>query len=338
MEKIKVEDAIGKVLLHDMTQIIPGKIKDARFRKGHIITKEDIPVLKSMGKEHIFVSELNENMMHEDDAAQFLCDICINDYMYTTEVKEGKIEIKTERKGYLQIDRKRLYIANSTDDISIGTIKEGNVEADEKIAGMRVIPLTIEKQKLVNLKKQLGNEPLLKIVPYKLKSFGIVVTGSEVYHKRIEDKFSQVIEAKFEKFGVKLVKKIYCDDDKDMIVDAIKEIKNEGTQLICCLGGMSVDPDDLTPYAIKSSGADVVKYGTPFFPGAMFMLAYFDDNTPIVGLPGCVMYSANTVFDVFLPKILAGIKVEKEEFAALGYGGLCRGCSICHFPNCSFGN
>ena len=338
MEKIRVEDAIGKVILHDMTQIIPGKIKDARFRKGHIITKEDIEVLKSMGKEHIYVSEMNEHMMHEDDAAIFLCDMCINDYMYSSEIKEGKVELKSKIKGYLQIDRDRLYIANSTDNISIGTIKEGNVEVDDKIAGMRVIPLTIEKKILADLKKKVGNEPLLNITPYKLKTFGIVVTGSEVYHKRIEDKFSPVLETKLSKFGVKLIKKIYCDDDKEMIVNAINEIKNDGAELICCSGGMSVDPDDMTPYAIKSSGANIVTYGTPFFPGAMFMLGYFEDGRPIVGLPGCVMYSANTVFDVFLPKLLAGIKVEKSEFAHLGYGGLCKGCKVCHFPNCSFGN
>ena len=328
MEKIRVEDAIGKVILHDMTQIIPGKIKDARFRKGHIITKEDIPVLKSMGKEHIFVSEMNQNMMHEDDAAVFLCDMCINDNMYATEIKEGKVELKSKIKGYLSIDKERLYIANSTDEITIGTIKDGNVEPDEKIAGMRVIPLVIEKKKLADLKKKVGNKPLLEILPYKIKTFGIVVTGSEVYHKRIEDKFSPVLEAKLQKFGVKMIKKIYCDDDKEMIINAINEIKSDGAELICCSGGMSVDPDDLTPYAIKSSTTNIVTYGTPFFPGAMFMLSYFDDDTPIVGLPGCVMYSANTVFDVFLPKLLARVKVEKRDFATLGYGGLCRGCKI----------
>ena len=338
MKKINVENSIGQVLCHDMTQIIPGTYKDAKFRKGHIISADDIEVLKSMGKEHIYVYEMNENMMHENDAAVFLCDMCINDNMYATEIKEGKVELKSKIKGYLQIDKERLFTANSTDDITIGTIKDGNVEPDENIAGMRVIPLVIEKKKLADLKKRVGNEPLLKILPYKIKTFGIVVTGSEVYHKRIEDKFSPVLEAKLQKFGVKMIKKIYCDDNKEMIINAIKEIKDEGAELICCSGGMSVDPDDLTPYAIRESAKNVVTYGTPFFPGAMFMLSYFDDDTPIVGLPGCVMYSANTVFDVFLPKLLARVKVEKKDFAALGYGGLCRGCKICHFPNCTFGN
>ena len=338
MKKVNVEDAVGSVLCHDMTQIIPGEIKDARFRKGHIITKEDIPILLSMGKKNVYVFEMNENMMHENDAALVLGDMCINDNMIASEIKEGKLELRSKIKGYLQVDRERLLKANKYDDITIATIKDGNVEENEKIAGMRVIPLVIEKVKLAEVKKAVGNEPLLKILPYQIKNFGLIVTGSEVYNGIIEDKFSHVIENKLSKFNVKLIKKLVCDDDKDMIVNAIKELRKENVELICCTGGMSVDPDDMTPAAIKECGARIVTYGTPFLPGAMFMLSYFDDGTPIMGLPGCVMYAKNTVFDVFLPKVLARIKLTKEDFARLGYGGLCKSCEICHFPNCTFGN
>ena len=338
MKIIKVEDAVGQVLCHDMTQIIPGKIKDARFRKGHIVKAEDIPILLSMGKQNIYVYEMNESMMHENDAALVLSEMCINDYMSASEIKEGKLELKSKIKGYLQIDRERLEKANMTDDITIATIKDGNVEENQKIAGMRVIPLVIEKEKLANLKKVVGNEPLLKILPYQIKKFGLVVTGSEVYNKIIEDKFSPVIEKKLSSFGVKMIKRIFCDDDLDMIKNAIKELKDEGAELICCSGGMSVDPDDKTPDAIRESGAKVVTYGTPFLPGAMFLLAYFDDGTPVMGLPGCVMYARNTVFDVYLPKVLAKINLTKKDFASLGYGGLCKQCEVCHFPNCTFGN
>ena len=338
MKIISVEDAVGQVLCHDMTQIIPGKTKDARFRKGHIVKKEDIPVLLSMGKQNIYVYEMNENMLHENDAALILRDMCINENMTQSEIKEGKLELKSSIKGYLKVDRERLEKANMTDDITIATIKDGNVEENQKIAGMRVIPLVIEKEKLANLKIEIGTEPLLKILPYKIKSFGLVVTGSEVYKGIIEDKFSPVIEKKLSKFGVKMIDKIFCDDDLDMIKSAIKKLKEAGAELICCSGGMSVDPDDKTPDAIRESGINVVTYGTPFLPGAMFLLGYFDDDTPVMGLPGCVMYAKNTVFDVYLPKVLAKIKLTKNDFATLGYGGLCRQCDVCHFPNCTFGN
>ena len=338
MKVIDVKDAIGQVLCHDMTQIIPGKTKDARFRKGHIIKEEDIPILLSMGKKNIYVYEMNENMLHENDAAIILKNMCINENMYETEIKEGKLEIKSSIKGYFRVDKERLEKANMTDDITIATLKDGNVEKDQKIAGMRVIPLVIEKEKLLRLQKDIGDKPLFEILPYKIKKFGLVVTGSEVYNKIIEDKFAPVIEKKLSDFNVEMVDKIYCDDDLEMIKSAILKLKSLGAELICCSGGMSVDPDDKTPDAIKESGAKVITYGTPFLPGAMFLLGYFDDGTPVLGLPGCVMYAKNTVFDVYLPKVLSKIKLTKRDFAHLGYGGLCKQCEVCHFPNCTFGN
>lgn len=338
MKKINIENAIGQVLCHDMTQIIPGKIKDARFRKGHIIKEEDIPVLLSMGKKNIYVYELNENMLHENDAALILRDMCINENMIESEIKEGKLELISKIKGYLQVDRNRLEKVNMTDDITIATIKDGNIEKNQKIAGMRIIPLIIEKEKLQNLKNEIGREPLLRILPYQIKTFGLISTGSEIYNNIIEDNFSPVIEKKLKDYNVKMIKKYCCDDDKDMIKNAIKELRELGAELICCSGGMSVDPDDVTPDAIKESGARIVTYGTPFLPGAMFLLGYYDDGTPVMGLPGCVMYAKNTVFDVYLPKVLAKLQLTKKDFASLGYGGLCKQCEVCHFPNCTFGN
>ncbi len=338
MKKVNVENAVGMVLCHDMTQIIPGQFKDARFRKGHIITKEDIPVLISMGKKNIFVYEVDEKMMHENDAAISLCDMCISENLIATDVKEGKIMLKSKIKGYLSIDKERLKIANMYNDIVISSIKNGNVEVNDTVAGMRVIPLVIEKKKLLEVRKAVGNDAIIKVFPYKIKRFGMVVTGSEVKEKIIKDEFSGVVEKKLEKYGVKLIDKIYSGDDKEKIVEAIKKLKSDGAELICCTGGMSVDPDDMTPSGIIESGAKVVTYGAPFLPGAMMMLSYFDDGVPIIGLPGCVMYATTTVFDVLIPKIIAGLKWTREEIVELGYGGLCRQCKSCHFPNCSFGN
>lgn len=338
MKKVNVENAVGMVLCHDMTQIIPGQFKDARFRKGHIITKEDIPVLISMGKKNIFVYEVDEKMMHENDAAISLCDMCISENLIATDVKEGKIMLKSKIKGYLSIDKERLKIANMYNDIVISSIKNGNVEINDTVAGMRVIPLIIEKKKLLEVRKAVGNDAIIKVFPYKIKRFGMVVTGSEVKEKIIEDEFSGVVEKKLEKYGVKLIDKIYSGDDKEKIVEGIKKLKSDGAELICCTGGMSVDPDDMTPAGIIESGAKVVTYGAPFLPGAMMMLSYFDDGVPIIGLPGCVMYATTTVFDVIIPKIIAGLKWTREEIIELGYGGLCRQCKTCNFPNCSFGN
>lgn len=338
MEKVRVEDAIGMVLCHDMTQIIPGLIKDARFRKGHVLTKEDIPILLSMGKKHIYVYEVSENMLHENDAALMLRDLCISDNLESTEVKEGKIMLKSKVRGYLSIDKEKLKLANLHNDIVIATLKSGNVNEGELVAGMRVIPLVIEKSKINDLLTAVGKSQIIKIYPYQIKTYGMIVTGSEVSEKLIEDKFSPVVEAKLKSFGLELIDKIYTGDDKDRIVEGIKALKEKGAELICCAGGMSVDPDDMTPSAIMASGAKTITYGAPLFPGAMMLLAYFEDGTPVIGLPGCVMYSKSSVFDVLLPRILARQAWTREEIIELGYGGLCKQCKNCTFPNCSYGN
>lgn len=338
MKVIDIDKSIGTVLCHDVTQIIPGQYKGAKFKKGHIIKEEDIPILLSMGKKHLYVYETGENMLHENEAALCLRDMCISEYMTESEIREGKIELMSTVRGFFKVDRERLMKINSQDELMIATLKDGDVDVGKKIAGMRVIPLVIEKEKLESAKELIGDEPLLKIYPYKIKNFGMVVTGSEVYNNIVDDKFSPVVENKLLKFGVSLVEKIYCDDDKNMIVDAIKKLRDKNVDMIICAGGMSVDPDDMTPSSIIESGADVVSYGSPLLPGAMMLIGYFDNDIPILGLPGCAMYASATAFDVMLPKVLAKVKWTKEEIAELGYGGLCQNCKVCHFPNCAFGN
>ncbi|MGN9165545.1 molybdopterin-binding protein [Tissierellaceae bacterium HCP3S3_D8] len=338
MKKIKTEDAVGSVLCHDMTRIVKDEIKDAVFRKGHIVTEEDIPLLLSMGKDHIFVYEKKVGMIHENDGALALAELCIDDNMVSTEVKEGKIELKAECDGFFQVDVNRLDRINELDDIMIAT-RKGNipVKKGEKLAGMRVIPLVIEEEKLNRARDIAGDSPILKLTPFKDLKAGIVTTGNEVYHGRIKDTFTPVIREKLNDMGIEVVKHIISNDDTENIKSGILDIKKEGVDLIICTGGMSVDPDDLTPAAIKSSGANIVTYGAPVLPGAMFLLAYFDDGTTIMGVPGCAMYKKITIFDIILPYVSAGIQIDKVNIAKLGYGGLCLDCDICHYPNCQFG-
>lgn len=338
MKLIDVENSIGTVLCHDLTQIIPGKFKDVRFKKGHIIKKEDIPILLSMGKKHLYVYEIDNNMLHEDEAAEVLKNLCINEYMKESETKEGKIELKSTIRGYFHVDKEKLKKINMINDIIVTTIKNGDVDIDKKVTAVRVVPLVIDKYKLDMVAKIMDNSSVIKIHPYKIKSCAIITTGSEVYNGIIDDKFTSIVENKLLKYGVVVKNKILCDDNINDISNAIDELKNERLDMIICTGGMSVDADDLTPKAIMSRKVNIVTYGSSMLPGAMFLLGYFEDDTPILGLPGCVMYASSTVFDVVLPKILAKIKWTKEELAELSYGGLCQSCKICHFPNCNFGN
>ena len=338
MQLVKTEDAVGMVLCHDITQIIKGVTKDAVFRKGHIIQPEDIPVLLSVGKDNIYVWENDDSMLHEDEAAEILRDMCMNDGMSASKPKEGKIEISAARGGLFLVDRERLRAVNSFGRMMIATRPGGvAVKAGDKLCGTRIIPLVIEKDYMAKAKVVAGDAPLLRLAEIKPKRYGVVTTGNEVYHGRIEDTFTPVIVEKMAEFGCTMAAHEVSDDNHERITGIINNMLASGVDMVLCTGGMSVDPDDRTPLAIKNTGANIVSYGAPVLPGAMFLLSYMADGRPVCGLPGCVMYAKRTIFDIVLPYLLADEPVTADMLAGLGNGGLCLNCEVCHFPNCGFG-
>ncbi|MDR0879329.1 MAG: molybdopterin-binding protein [Clostridioides sp.] len=338
MKLIKVEDSVGQVLCHDMTQIIPKVTKDARFRKGYVVTKEDIPILLSMGKENIYIWENQEGMLHENEAAEILCEICMGSGFKKSEVKEGKIELIANVNGMLEVDSQSLNEINSLGEMMIAS-RHGNfpVKAGDKCVATRVIPLVIEEEKMKIAKKIAKGRPLFNILPYKKKKIGVVTTGSEVYEGRISDKFTPVIGKKLEEYDNCIDEHIICNDDSEMIENSIEKFLASGCDLIICTGGMSVDPDDRTPLAIKNTSDEIITYGAPVIPGAMLMLAYTNNGKAIVGLPGCVMYSKKTIFDLVLPRLICDVRIESRDLSKLGEGGLCLSCDTCTYPNCGFG-
>ena len=338
MKLIPTREAVGHVLCHDMTQIIPGQYKDARFRKGHVVREEDIPELLSMGKEHLYVWEMVPGMVHENDAAERLRALCQNQYMESSPVKEGKIELTAARDGLFLVDSARLNAVNTLEDIMIATRHGGTaVRKGDKLAGTRVIPLVMEEEKLRRAEEAAGERPLLELLPWKLKTAAVIATGSEVAKGLIQDSFTPVVEGKLAEFGIETIERRTPGDEIEAVKTAILEVKAQGPDLILCTGGMSVDPDDNTPGAIRRTGARIVSYGAPVLPGAMFLLGYFEDGTPVLGLPGCVMYAKRTIFDLVLPKLAAGVPVSRADITRMGEGGLCLSCGVCTYPNCGFG-
>lgn len=277
-------------------------------------------------------------MYHENEAAQILCDVCINEHMEPTPVKEGKIELKASCDGLFTIDVERLNEINDIDQIMIASRHTNTpVKKGEKLLGTRVIPLVIKKDKMELVKEKAGDIPLCTLHPYVLKRAGIITTGNEVFCGGIKDNFTPVVVEKIEKYHIEVTDQIIVGDDWEDIKNAILELKEKGCEIIITTGGMSVDPDDKTPGAIKQTGAKVISYGAPVLPGAMFCLAYFEDGTPVMGLPGCVMYAKSTIFDLMLPRIAAKVPVTRKDLTILGHGGLCLGCAECRYPACSFG-
>ncbi len=345
MKLIRTVDAEGAVLCHDITQIIKGVTKDAVFRKGHVVTKEDIPVLLSVGKDQLYVWEKEEGMLHENDAAEILCEMCKGGNMERTQAKEGKIELKAACDGLLKVNNEALKTVNGLGQMMIAT-RHGNfpVKQGDKLAGTRIIPLVIEEEKMETAReaaaKVTGGEPILELKPFVHKKVGIVTTGNEVFYGRIQDTFTPVIEEKLSEFDAEVIDHVTWNDDDQKVTASILEMIEKGADVVVCTGGMSVDPDDKTPLAIKNTGARIVSYGAPVLPGAMFLLAYYeagDRTVAVMGLPGCVMYAKRTIFDLVLPRVMADDPVTPEDLAALGQGGLCLNCPVCTYPNCGFG-
>ena len=381
MKLIQTVDAEGAVLCHDITQIIKGVTKDAVFRKGHIVRKEDIPVLLSVGKDQLYVWENEEGMLHENDAAEILASLCMGEFMEKSQPKEGKIELKAICDGLLKVDRAGLRAINRFGQMMIAS-RHGNfaVKKGDKLAGTRIIPLVIEEEKMKAAQKAAaeatGGKPIFALKPFNHKKVGIVTTGNEVYAGRIQDEFTPVIREKLAAFDTEVIDHVIWNDDDKKVTASILSMIEQGADMVICTGGMSVDPDDRTPLAIKNTGAKIVSYGAPVLPGAMFLLAYYtvkgndasnreagkavetgadktagktkktgtagesetkERTVAVMGLPGCVMYAKRTIFDLVLPRVMADDPVTPEELAGLGEGGLCLNCPVCTFPNCGFG-
>ncbi len=339
MQKIRVQDAVGAVLIHDMTQIIPGESKGPRFRKGHVVREEDIPVLISMGKEHIFIWDRTPGLIHEDTAAERLANAVAGPGVVLSKPVEGKVALSAAYNGLLYANEAGIMALNSLENVVLATLHHLRpVQQNQSLAGTRVIPLMIQEEMILEAERLAStfHEPILQVRPLQHWKVGIVTTGSEVFHGRISDKFGPVLREKVEHWGSEVIGQSFATDNISMIQQKIREHLANGADIILVTGGMSVDPDDVTPTAIKEMGADLITYGSPVMPGAMFLLAYLND-IPILGLPGCVMYAKTTIFDLVAPRIFIGEKLTRLEIAKLGHGGLCLDCPICTYPDCPFG-
>ncbi|MCF8027791.1 MAG: molybdopterin-binding protein [Desulfobacteraceae bacterium] len=337
METIAVEDAVGMVLCHDITEIIPGHFKGRAFKKGHIVQQEDISHLLRLGKERLYVYNLENGLLHENDAARRIARAVAGKGLDFTEPCEGRVNFHAQYQGLLKINVERLDRVNAVEDVVLATV-HGNQEVarGRAVAGTRVVPIAVAEEKIQEVEAICGDGPFVEVLPFRPLKVGIVTTGSEVYKGRIKDAFGPVVRKKFEALGSTICRHVYTSDDVGTTTAAIEDMIAEGAEMVAVTGGMSVDPDDLSPVAIRAAGGNVITYGAPTFPGAMFMLAYRED-IPIVGLPGCVMYASASIFDLIVPRIVAGDSICKENIIKMGHGGFCAGCSPCNYPVCPFG-
>ena len=337
MKLIPVEKAVGTVICHDMTQIIPGEFKGRRFKKGDIITEEDIPVLLSMGRENIYVWENKEGCLHENDAAARLEKIVGGEGLRCTPVSEGKVVFSAAYDGLLKVDRELLLSLNLLGEVIVSTLHSNfPVIKGQHVGATRAIPLLIDEAVIKRAEETAGDRKVMQLRPYRKHNIALVTTGNEIYRGLVEDKFGPLLKEKIKAYGSALMGQTVVPDDEAKIAGAIKRYLDRGAELILCTGGMSVDPDDLTPLAIRKAGGEIVSYGAPVLPGSTFLLAY-RGAVPILGLPGGVIYFKTSVFDLIFPRLLAGERITAKEIALYGLGGYCLGCGECVYPACSFG-
>ncbi len=335
---VPVHEAVGSALCHDITEVSPGKFKGRAFKKGHIVRPDDIQKLLSLGKEHLYVLNLKPGVIHEDDAAVMIARVAIGPGITISEPVEGRVNMIASSQGLLKINVEVLNQLNFIEDVAVGALHTNQrVDTGQIVAATRIIPLMIEAERIAVVEDICReNFPVIQIRPFDSLKVGIVTTGSEVYKGRIKDGFGPVLRSKFESIGSRIIRQVFVSDSVSMTVQAIRSLLSEGAQMIAVTGGMSVDPDDQTPLSIREAGARVVSYGAATFPGAMFMLAYIGD-VPVLGLPACVMYHRASVFDLLVPRILAGDSITRADIVALGHGGLCSLCQECRYPMCAFG-
>lgn len=336
MKKVKVQDAIGMTLCHDITAMVDG-FKGAAFKRGHVITQEDIPKLLDIGKQHVFIWEENADEIHEEDAARRLSQMTTVNGAHYGSISEGKVQLFADQDGMFRVDKALLAAVNRIGDITITTLPDHYpVKAGDRLASMRIVPLVTEERQIAEAEALCADKQLYDLRPFKPLKVGIIITGSEIYHGRIKDKFERVARAKLAHYPAEILGVHVCDDELDMIVGAGRTLLAEGAELLIFSGGMSVDPDDLTPSAIREMGAEIISYGVPSQPGNMTLVAYLD-QAALLGVPGAAISRPTTMFDVLLPQIFCGDPLTKDDLIRLGEGGLCQMCDNCHFPNCTFG-
>jgi hypothetical protein len=336
---IPVDQAVGTVLAHDITEIRPGQFKGPAFKKGYVVTAADIPHLRRLGKEHLYVLSLGPEQVHEDEAALELARaLCGAGVVFDPAPSEGKIALKAAHRGLLKVKADRLIALNIIPDISCASRHNHDlVEQGDMVAATRVIPLVIDRSRLrLATETARADGGVFKVKAFSRLETGIVITGNEVHSGLIEDKFAPLIRKKLEAYQCPIKDIVFAPDDKQIVADAIRSLLQKGATLLMVAGGMSVDPDDVSRAGIAEAGARDVVYGTPVLPGAMFLYARIG-QIPVLGLPACILFYRATVLDLILPRVLAGEVITRQDFAAMAHGGLCLSCAECRYPNCPFG-
>lgn len=340
IEVVKIEEAVGYPLAHDITEIRPGEFKGPAFKRGYILKGQDLDHLRRLGKNHLYILKPEGDEMHEDDAAEAIAlALCGSGVGWEGEPREGKITLKATIDGLLKVDVTALNAFNMLGEVMCATRHTNTLmRKGQTVAGTRAIPLVVARDTVDRAvaAANASEDGVLRVIPIKKAKAGLMITGNEVYYGRIEDKFEPVIRQKVAELGGDVIDVVFLPDDDQQIAEAAIRMVEQGANILISTGGMSVDPDDRTRHAMKKAGVAKMVYGSAVLPGAMFMVGYLG-SVPVLATPACGMYASRTILDLILPRVLAGETITRTEIAMLGHGGLCLECEQCTYPRCPFG-
>jgi len=330
---ISIEDAVGLPLAHDLTQVdAERQTKGARFRRGHLLAPEDLPVLRKMGRLNLSVLDLEEGEVHEDEAARSLADALCGEGLEIEGPEEGRCRLVSTRKGVARFDPEMVKRVNLDREWSFGTCPANAiVKPGSTVAAFRILPLALKR---ASLERAVRESSPFSVRPFLPLGVGLVTTGSEIKAGLVKDAVCGKLLRKLEELGGSFAGQRFCGDGAEEIRESVRELLHAGADIVICTGGMSVDADDRTPEAIRSVADEVLFRGVPAMPGSNLMLARAGESW-VVGAPACAAHDERTALDRLLIALFAGLG-EEIDVKNWGIGGLCSRCRVCSFPDCDF--
>lgn len=319
VEKLPLRQAVGHILLHN--QIGPDGRKV--LKKGHRLASSDLPALQALGREQVYVAVLADDDIGENEAARRLGDVVAGPGLKTSTATTGRVNLIAASAGLVKINRQGLLAFNDSPGITLATLTHNTPVQPKKMVGtIKIIPYAVPRPRLEAAEAVARREnPLVAIKPFTVRQAVLITTGSEPARSKVVDAFTPPLQNRLSGYNTALAAGPHVPEDEQAIAAALQQTLNEGAEMVIIAGETSImDPDDITPRAIKAAGGSIVHYGVPAEPGNLLLLAYHGP-VPIVGAPGCARSKNYNVVDMVLPRLAAGERLTRRDLIELGHGG-----------------
>ncbi|MCC6315368.1 MAG: molybdopterin-binding protein [Thermomicrobiales bacterium] len=290
-----------------------------RFAKGHRLTAEDAATLAELD-EPIHAVQLEPGEIHEDQAALRLAAAVAGPGLERRGPSQSRYNLVAAHKGQVRVDVDRLRAINRVPGMAVFTLHNRVATVPGKVVtGVKITPVATPESALVAAERIAAGEPIVQVAPFQPLVVGVI--SSEGMSDRVRQRFRDIVTRKMGWYGARVLRFVEVPPEADAVGEAVAALRADGADVILSAGGNTIDPLDPALAALQRMGAEMVRFGAPVHPGSMFWMAYLDE-TPVVNLASCGMYAKASVADLVLPTVMSGARVDIDELADLGYGGL----------------